>query len=81
MFGRGQLMISVDRASFSTLDKSLTEFLSKKLSGVKLENMSTIDDRVSLHYIYKKKPDYNWGAFTGELDRLTGSAKIEFFIN
>jgi hypothetical protein len=58
VFGRGQLMISVDRESYSRLDKSLTEFMSKKLGGLKLENMSAIDDRVSLHYIYKEETGF-----------------------
>ena len=62
MFGRGQLMISVDKASYAALDKNLNEFLNSKLGSVKLENLSTIDNRVSLHYIYRKKGDYNWGA-------------------
>jgi hypothetical protein len=43
--------------------------------------MSAIDDRVNLHYIYRKKSDYNWGAFSSELDRLAGSAKLELYIN
>ena len=80
-FGRGQLMISVDKASYSSLDKNLNEFLNSKLGGVKLENMSAIDDRVNLHYIYRKKPDYNWGAFSSELDCLAGSTKLELYIN
>jgi hypothetical protein len=81
VFGRGQLMISVDKASFSALDKNLTEFLTRNLGSVKLENLSTIDNRVSLHYIYRKKSDYNWGAFTSELEKLAGSARIELYIN
>jgi hypothetical protein len=80
-FGRGQLMISVDKAAYTALDKNLTEFLNKKLGGVKLENMSAIDERVNLHYIYRKKDDYNWGTFSSELDRLAGSAKLELYIN
>jgi hypothetical protein len=80
-FGRGQLMISLDKAAYPSLDKNLNEFLSKKLGGVKLENISAIEGRVNLHYIYRKQDDYNWGAFTSELDRLAGSAKLELYIN
>jgi hypothetical protein len=80
-FGRGQFMITVDKASYSALDKPLNEFLNRKLGNVKLENMSAIDERVNLHYIYRKKNDYNWGAFSSELDRLSGSAKIELYIS
>jgi len=74
-------MISVDKAAYTSLDKNLNEFLNSKLGSVKLENMSAINDRVNLHYIYRKKADYNWGAFTGELERLAGSAKLELYIN
>jgi hypothetical protein len=81
VFGRGQLMISVDKPSFAALDKTLTGFLNSRLGGVTLENMSVVDDRVSLHYLYKKKAGFNWGAFTGELDKLAGNARLEIFID
>ncbi len=81
LFARGHLMISVDQASFSSLDKRLAAFLKEKLRGLSLETMSTLDDRVSLHYHYRKQSGFDWTAFTNELNQLAGPAKVDIFIN
>lgn len=80
LFGRGHLMISVDQASFPALEKRLSTFLSERLRGLSLETMSTLDDRVSLHYQYRRQSGFDWAAFTNELNQLGGTAKIEVFI-
>ena len=79
-FGRGHLMISVDKSSFPALEKDLTAFLGGRLPGLNLETMSTIDDRVGLHYQYRRKTGYDWTAFTNELNQLAGPAKVEVFV-
>ncbi len=79
--GRGHLMISVDQPSFPSLEKRLTVFLGEKLRGLSLDTMSTVDDRISLHYQYRKQSDFNWSAFTNELTQLGGTAKIEVFVS
>jgi hypothetical protein len=81
MFGRGHLMISVDGASFQTLEKNLTEFLNQKLTGLTMETMSAHDDRVSLQYQYRRQSDFDWAAFTSELNQFAGAAKIELYIS
>ena len=81
MSGRGHLMISVDQASFPSLEKQMTSFLKEQLSGLNMETMSTLDDRVSLHYQYKKRSGFDWTAFTNELNRLAGPAKVEIFVS
>jgi hypothetical protein len=43
--------------------------------------MSTLDDRVSLHYQYKKRSGFDWTAFSSELNSLAGPAKIEVFVS
>jgi hypothetical protein len=43
--------------------------------------MSTLDDRVGLHYQYRRKPGFNWTAFTNELNHLAGAAKVEIFVS
>jgi len=43
--------------------------------------MSTLDDRVSLHYQYRKQSGFNWTAFTSELNQLAGTAKVEVFVS
>jgi hypothetical protein len=80
VFESGHLMISVDQPSFPALENKLAAFLKERLHGLSLSTMSTIDDRVSLHYRYKKKDGFNWPAFTSELNQLAGPAKVEVFV-
>jgi hypothetical protein len=79
-FGRGHLMISVDHDSYPTLEQKLTAFLGQRLPGLSMDTMSTLDDRISLHYQYRKRSGFDWGAFTNELNQLAGSARLEIFI-
>ncbi len=81
LFGRGHLMVSVDQSSFPTLEKKLTAFLKERLRGLNLENMSTLDDRVGLHYQYRRQSGFDWAAFTNELNQLASPAKVEIFID
>ncbi len=78
--GRGHLMISVDQASFPSLEKKLTDFLKGNLHGLKLETMSTMDERVSLHYQYNRRPDFDWTSFTNKINDLAGTARVEIFV-
>ncbi len=73
-------MISVDQPSFPALEKKLTAFLRERLRGLSLDTMSTIDDRVSLHYQYHRKSGFDWAFFVAELNQLAGAAKVEVFI-
>ena len=81
LFGRGHLMISVDQPSFPPLEKKLTAFLEERIHGLNLETMSTLDDRVNLHYQYRRQSRFNWSAFTNELNQLAGTAKVEVFVS
>lgn len=81
LFGRGHLMISVDQPSFPVLERKLTEFLKERLHGLSLETMSTLDDRVGLHYQYRRQSGFDWAAFTNELNQLAGTAKVEVFVS
>jgi hypothetical protein len=80
VFGRGHLMISVDQPSYAGLESRMSAFLKEKLRGLRLETMSVLEDRVSLHYQYRKRTGFDWPAFTSELNQLAGSAKVELFI-
>ena len=80
VFGRGNLMVSVDQSSFEELEPKLTSLLHDRLRGLKLQTMSVLDDRVSLHYQYRKRRGHNWAVFTSELGQLDGQAKIEVFV-
>jgi hypothetical protein len=78
---RGQLMISVDQTSFPELESKLTTFLQERLSGLRLETMSVLEERVSLHYQYRRRTGFNWAAFTSDLNQMAGAAKVEIFIS
>ena len=80
LFGRGHLMISVDQPSFPGLEKKLTAFLGERLRGLNLETMSKLDGRISLHYQYRRQSAFDWVAFTNELNKVAGTAKVEIFV-
>ena len=80
LFGRGNLIISIDQAAFPELESKLTAFLKERLGGLRLDTMSMLEDKVSLNYQYRRKTDYNWTAFTGELKEMAGEAKVEIFV-
>lgn len=80
ILGRGNLMISLDQPSFQGLEPRITQFLGERLRGLRLQNMSLIDDRVSLHYQYRHRAGLDWAAFTNDLNQLGEQAKIEVFI-
>ena len=80
LFGRGNLMISVEQPAYPELEKKLSSFLKDRLGGLRMETMSVIEDRVSLHYQYRKKAGYDWATFTNDLNQMAAPAKIEVFI-
>lgn len=80
LFGRSHLMISVDQPSFQNLEARLSAFLEQRLRGLRLETMSILENRVSLHYQYRRQTRFDWTAFTTELNQLAGPAKLEIFI-
>ena len=80
VFGRGQLMISVDQASYQGLETKLSAFLKERLQGLKLVTMSVMEDRVSLNYQYRRRTGFNWTAFTSELNQMATPAKVELFV-
>lgn len=80
LYGRGSLIVSVDRESFPSVGEGLTSFLGERLSGLTLETMSTIDDRVGLHYQFRRQAGFDWPAFATELDRVVGPAKVDISV-
>ena len=77
--GRGHLMISVDQPSFERVRTTLTDFLTDRLRGLRLQNISLLDGRISLQYHYRRKRGFDWTAFTSELKHLDDQAQIEVF--
>ena len=79
-FGQGHLMLAVERSAFPSLEGSLDSFLKEKLRGVRLETVSAMEDRVTLHYRYRSQRDFDWAAFSTALDRLAEPSKVELFM-
>ncbi len=80
LFSRGHLMIAVDQPSFQGFEPKLTAFLRSRLGGIKVESMSVLDDRVTLHYQYRRRSNLDWAAFTTELGQIDTSARVEVFV-
>ena len=80
-FGMGHLMIAIDQTSFPAIENKLSGFLKSKLHGLNLETMSTMDNRVSLNYQYRRKPGFDWTTFTNELNQLAGAARVEIYVS
>jgi len=80
LFAQGHLMVALDQSAYSSIDNRLSSFLSSRLRGLRLETMSVLDDRVSLYYQYRSQRDFDWTAFTGELNQIAGPGKVEVFI-
>lgn len=80
LFGRGHFMLSVDQGSFPDMEPKLTAFLNEQLPGISLETMSVLEDRVSLHYQYRRQTGFDWTAFTNELNQVAGAANVEIFV-
>lgn len=80
LFSRGQLMVSIDQPSYAGLEPKLSAFLKERLPGQRLASMSVMDGRVSLNYQYRRRTDFNWAAFSNELNQLAAPAKVEMYI-
>lgn len=80
-FSRGHLMISVDKPSFPEVETRINLFLKEKLRGLSFDTMSTVDDRISIQYQYRRRTGYDWSAFASELNRIAGDAKVEIYVS
>ncbi len=76
----GTLVISVDRDSFEEAESRLTAFLEERVPGLKMVSASTLDDRVSLHYQYRRRRGFDWPAFFRELEQAAHPARVETFL-
>lgn len=79
-FSRGHFMLSVEQSAYSNLGEQLGTFLKERLPGLRMETMSVLEDRVSLQYQYRREKDFDWAAFTSELNQIAHPAKLEIFV-
>lgn len=80
LFSRGHLMVAVEQEAFPELEKKLTTFLQERLHNIDLETMSTVNDRISLHYQYRRQSGFDWASFTNDLNRIAGTSKVDIFV-
>jgi len=80
LFGRGRLMLSVDQEAYSGLEGKLGAFLRDRLSGLRMETMSVMDDRVNLQYQYRRARGFDEATFTKDLNQITGSTRVDIFV-
>lgn len=69
-----------DQPSFEVIEPKLTEFLKSRLSGLKMDSMLVMDDRVTLHYRYRRRSRFDWAAFTNELNQIDNKVRVEVFV-
>jgi len=80
LYGRSNLILAVDKNDFPGLETQLNNFLKERLPGLRLETMSVVDGRVSLHYQYRRKPSFDGLSFTNDLKKVSGPSDIEVFL-
>jgi len=80
LLGQGHLMMSVEQSAYSDVEGKLSAFLKGRLSGLRMETMSVLEDRVSLQYQYRHQKGFDWAAFTKDLNQLAAPTKVDIFV-
>ena len=77
---RTNLIISVDKSVFQDMESKLTKFLQSRLNNLTLKTVSSLDNRISMHYQYQKTSASDRVKLTTELSRFAEPGNIEFFV-
>jgi len=75
------LMISVERDTYTGKEADLNRILNESLDAVHMKTMSAMDGRVSLHYQFKKKDGFDKSEFVKRLSSVAEPGKVEFFFD
>ena len=78
--GWRNLMISIDRDSFEGVEPRIIALLEERVPGLRMLSVSTLDDRVSLHYQYRQSRGLDWSTLFRELEEVAHPAKVETFL-
>lgn len=73
------LMISMEKDVFSSREEELDRYLSTNLVDLNMKTMSVMDGRVSLHYQFRRKADFDKSGFIGKLNSISEPGKVEIF--
>ena len=72
-------MISAEQDVFAEIEEELNRFLHSQLDQVNMKTMSMMDGQVSMHYQFRKKPDFDKMKFVQEMNQLSESGKLNIF--
>lgn len=74
------LILSVESGEYSRIKAPLNSYMNEQLDNLSLKTMSVMDGRISLHYQFRKKPDFDNGTFVKTLGDIAGPAQVEIFL-
>jgi hypothetical protein len=74
------LILSLESDAYSRIEDSLNRFMNQHLDNVSVKTVSVMDGRVSLHYQFRKKADFNRTEFVKNLNTIAGSDRVEIFL-
>ena len=77
---RTNLIISIDKAAFDQNESKLTQFLRKRLKSLTLKTVSSLDNRVSMHYQYQKASASDRTKLTAELHGFMDTEYLDIFV-
>lgn len=79
--GRSYLMITMEGSRDNAVQGKVSSFLTTKLHNVRLESISTLDSKTSMHFQFSRQKDFEWSTFASELERVAAPANISIFMN
>ncbi len=74
------LILSLESDTYSRIEDALNRFMNQQLDNVSVKTVSVMDGRVSLHYQFRKKADFNRTEFVKNLHTIAGSDGVEIFL-
>ncbi|MEN6307494.1 MAG: DUF4956 domain-containing protein [Anaerohalosphaeraceae bacterium] len=74
------LILSLEVDAYAQIEESLNRFMNQELDNVSVKTVSVMDGRVSLHYQFRKKTNFNRTEFVKNLNAVAGSDRVEIFL-
>lgn len=74
------LILSVESEAYSRIEAPLNSYMSEHMDNLSLKTMSVMDGRISLHYQFRRKPNFDRSTFVNTLSTIAGPAKVEIFL-
>ena len=79
--GRSYLMVTLGGDGERHQEAEVTSFISRTFRNARLESLSTLDGKTSMHFQFSRPKEFDWGAFTNELKQVTGSDATVIHMN